>query len=298
MKKLFKYLCAVVLLFVVTLNVHAADTVTFTYSSNNWDKNSELFPYFPASGGDYHQISGAGTTYKTAKLSDGTTVMAYCFNHAKEAPAAGTKLTLRNLTTYESKNINSFVYILENGWNGSTWKRTSKNGSKEFTKGEKYYITQLTIWGLQGTANTGIDLAKTTGKTSIQKAMINAAQAFLKDAKAHNSQAPVAVTLSPTSSYMTLSSDGKYYQTKEYSVGGSGYSTYTVTLNSAPSGTEIYIPKNNVIKKSGSTVNAGKGFIIRIPAAQATKNATIKFTVAVSGTYKNLKIYRYTRDTK
>ena len=161
MKKLFKYLFAVALMFTF-VNVKAVDkTITFT--------KSKVFS-------NVYQIrfDNAGSTYKEAKLNDGSTVMAYCFNHQFEAPPINSKLTLRNLTSIESKRINSFIYILENGWNGNSWKR-----SGSFTSEEKYYITQLAIWGLQGTDGGGININKLNANTTKKQSLKNAAVSFL-----------------------------------------------------------------------------------------------------------------------
>ena len=278
MKKIFKFLCTIVLFFGFATGVHAVDkTITFTASKTFSDNNNIRF-------------DNAGSTYKTAKLGNGSTVMAYCFNHQLEAPPVNSKLTLRDLTANEKSKINSFIYILNNGWNGKTWQR-----SGSFTDEEKYYITQLTIWGLQGLDGGGIDLDTLNANNDKKKTLKNAAISFLKDAKAHSTQEPVALTLQPSTNNLTLSSDGKYYVTSNFKVGGSGYSKYKVTLSGAPTGTDIYVPVNKVSKKSGDTINAGKDFYVRVPASKLTKDISFTVKVDVAGTVQELYVYEFNK---
>ena len=278
MKKILNFLCAIVLFFGFTAGVHAVDkTITFT-SSTTFSNNANI------------RFDNAGSTYKTAKLGNGTTVMAYCFNHQLEAPLPGSKLTLRSLTANEQSKINSFIYILNNGWNGSTWNR-----SGNFTNEEKYYITQLTIWGLQGTDGGGIDLSKLNANTTKKTSLKNAAVKFLADAKANSKQEPVTLGLAPTTANLTLSSDKKYYVTSNFKVTGTGYSKYKVTLDGAPTGTDIYVPLNNVTKKSGDTINAGKEFYVRVPVSKVTKDISFTVKVDIAGTVQELYIYEFNK---
>ena len=274
MKRISKILFSFIMMFGCLFTVKAVDQkIQFTKStvfSNAYQMN----------------FYNAGSTYKEAKLGNGSKVMAYCFNHQYEAPPINSYLSLRSLTSNESKKINSFIYILENGWNGSTWKR-----SGNFTGEEKYYITQLTIWGLQGTDGGGINLDSLNANNNKKQTIKSAALSFLKDAKAHSTQAPVSIKISPKTQSLTLSNDKKYYQTSEYKVSGSGFTSYIVKLSNAPKGTEIYLPDSNILKKSGSTVDIGKGFIIRVPSSSISGKTSIGISVSASGTKKDLKIY-------
>ena len=285
MRKMLKYLSFILLFLFTFASVSSARAVdkTITFTESRYFSNNANITFYPV----------AGSTYKTAKLGNGTTVMAYCFNHQLEAPPINSKLTLRNLSANENKKINSFIYILNNGWNGKTWNRTEEDKNHTFTNDEKYYITQLTIWGLQGTDGGGVDLSTLTENNTRRKAIKNASIRFLRDAKANSSQSPVKMSISPTSSGLTLSSDKKYYVTSTFKVPGSGYSKYSVTLSGAPTGTQIYVPLNNVTKKSGDTINAGKDFYVRIPAANVTSNVSFTIKLKAAGSQQTLVIYEF-----
>lgn len=274
MRKISKIIFSAILMFMFLISVKAVDQkIQFTKSSLFSNANEIIF-------------YNAGSTYKEAKLGNGSKVMAYCFNHQYEAPPVNSYLSLRSLTTNESKKINSFVYILENGWNGTNWKRTGN-----FSNDEKYYITQLTIWGLQGTDGGGINIDGLNANNSKKQAIKSAVQSFLKDAKAHSTQSPVSINISPKTQNLTLTSDKKYYETQVYNVSGSGYTNYVVNLSNAPKGTIIYLPDSNINKNSGSTIEVGKGFKIKVPVESVTKKVNIGITVSASGTKKDLKIY-------
>ena len=287
MKKMLKYLSFVFIFLFVLASTNSAKAVdqTITFTESRYFSNNANITFYPV----------AGSTYKTAKLGNGTTVMAYCFNHQLEAPPVNSKLTLRDLTTNENAKINSFIYILNNGWDGKTWKRTEEDKNHTFTGDEKYYITQLTIWGLQGTEGGGIDLNSLNADNTRRKAIKNAAIRFLRDAKNNSSQSPVKMSISPTSSNLTLSSDKKYYVTETFTVKGSGYDKYTVTLKNAPKGAQIYVPQNNVTKKSGDTINAGKSFYVRIPVANVTGDISFSINLKAAGSMQTLVIYQFTK---
>ena len=294
MKRFFKYLCAFIVFFGFTAKAHAGLKIDLIQSKTLND--------YLCNGSNYcvcHRINNAGTTYKVGRLRDGSnkTLMAYCFNHALEAPylASGNSALYyeTSLTSHEKTWANSFIYILKNGWNGSSWNRSDKNGSKEFTKEEKYYVTQLAIWGLQGSAGVNLDTLKPYNSCNgIQANMIKAAKNLLNDAKKNKNQTPLEINLSAQSATMKLSSDGKYYQTGTFKVTGSGFNTYTVHLTKSPSGTEIYIPENKKTVKNGSQVNKGKNVIVRIPVSQVKNNDTIKLEVRATGSYKTLKKFK------
>ena len=96
-----------------------------------------------------------GSTYKKAEL-DGKTIYAFCFNHALQAPpttSPANELKKRDLKACEQGKIYNFAYVLENGLGGN-W---SLGG--DFTEHEKYYITQLAIWFVQGASCGGIDIS-------------------------------------------------------------------------------------------------------------------------------------------
>lgn len=216
--------------------------------------------------------NGSTTSYKTVDTSAGKRI-GFCLNKVLTAPANNSKLTLdKELTTP------SLIYILNNGY-GGTW-NTSLLGSG-YSNDEKYYITQLAIWLAQGSLKTSsLNSGGRIGKPAIK--LYNQAKKF-KVVKPK-------ISLS-SGGTMSLSSDKKNYTSKTMTLGGQGYDKATVTLVNAPASARIVVVGGSE-KTSGSKVNAGKKFYVRVPADKVTSSLNIKIKVSASGSTN--KIYRYT----
>lgn len=277
MKKIFSFILAIVLSLCVLTDVNAiTKTITFTKSKTFDNYASVLYQH-------------AGTTYKTASI-DGQTVMAYCFNHALNAPAPGSKLTYRELSGVEKQNEDAFIYILENGYGGN-W---SLGGN--YTNEQKYYITQLAIWFTQERISPGSGvnpnslglLVNGNKNTNLRDQAIKLANA----AKANKQTNPsISIKAANNRTTMYLTADKKYYRTDDYVVSGSGFSNYTITLTNIPAGAQIVEVGTNKTSGSGSSLKAGSKFYVRVPVSKVgtSLNPTIK--VSATSTLKRLAVY-------
>lgn len=216
------------------------------------------------------QYSFANTSYKYVKTSNGNQI-SFCIDLSKSAPADKAVLTL-------GKKIESdkYVYILSHG-SGGTW--DSANLGKNFTEDQQFYITQVAIWLTQG---------------SIKESALNSNSKFKKPIMALYNAAQKYKAVDPSISVsaggnMALSADGQNYVSQAMKLGGSGYSSATVTLVNAPADARIVVDGN--AQASGSKVAAGKSFTVSIPASKVGGNMAITVKVAASAT--KYSAYRY-----
>ena len=270
-KRFFTFMFGILLLCLMT-NVYAIDdSITFTKSDTFPNYSSILFY-------DY------GTTYKKAKFANGTEVYAFCFNHEKDAPPIGTTLKKRNLTEAETQSINAYVYILEHGLGGN-WSL-----DKNFNEYEKYYITQLAIWLVQGSNGGVANIPQQSGrKETIRQAAYSLYNAAIKYNPAQGSLA-----ISPATSEMVTkgSGDSAYYRTGDYTVSGSGFSKYTVHVADVPVGTKIVDSSTNKeYAVPNATLDAGTKFYLKVPVSAAKKNIKASITVSAQAKTKQLVIY-------
>ena len=216
--------------------------------------------------------SGAGSTYKWIKTSTGETRIALCLNQTLSAPSYGSTLTLDKEVTTPA-----LVYILNNGY-GGTW-NTSIVGTASYTDDQKYYITQLAIWMAQGSMSPSkINKTGTIGAPAL--ALYNASQKY--------TITPNQISLTGGGA-MTLSSDGKFFESPEFTINGSGWSKATLKLVNAPSEANILI--NGKQNKSGVKVSKKTKFKIQIPKGKVSGDMTVTINATATGT--NQKAYRY-----
>ena len=305
-KKIFALIVAVACAFTSVISAKAIDaTAKFTY-----DKALE----------QQYRFQGAGTTVKKAQLASGKTVYALCFNHAKEAPGINSTLYLVNngngkfanqsvstATVLTSGQINSlknrlaaYAYILDNGiqpdatWNDSLFTSVASS----FTENEKYYATQLALWGvlykddttngvnIEGltTTQTGASVSSNASLTKVKKAAI-----ILRDKALSSSFTEPKIAISGGKS-MYATTDKKYYRTIDFTVSGAGYTNYVVTLTNAPKGAEI-VGVNSGVIKSGSKLNAGEKFYVRIPYSDVKSTTSGSVQVSATGVKRNVAVY-------
>lgn len=296
MKKFMKFLCVAIVMIFGMGNVNAANV---KFVEDRW---------FHGTGDINFNLAGTysyGSTYKEALVDGKTKVLAYCFNYQREAPNKGVSLTKRNLTSGETKYKNAFIYILENGYkydgNGNgVWNRGGN-----FDNDEKYYITQLAIWGLLGQIGDkdnsgypkGFELSVLDNKTGhAPKAdrkplILAAAKELVADAIKNNNVSPVSINITPQNSNFVLTSDKKYYQTGEYTVNGKNFSNYSISLSDKDF--EIYIPSTGKTISNGDVVSAGTKFVLRISASKNKQASKPTITVSTTGKYKDLEVYEW-----
>ncbi len=283
MKYVFSIMLAIVVLLGFGPKVNAdnyPDKITFTLSKK-LDNYSGVLLKKKGSIGSY------GTTYKKAKFDNNTEVYAFCFNHELNAPNVGTVLKRTELSAIEQQRKNAFIYILENGLGGN-W---SLGGN--FTEEEKYYITQLAIWGVQNNDGGGVDLDAVPAQTDQKRINILDAAKRLRDAAmAHNTVAPNSLSVTTTKTQLSPTADKKYYRTADISVTGNGFKNYKITLTNAPTGTEIVESNTSNVKKSGDSLAAGKKFYVRVPTDKTSSSLNLKVTVSVTASSKDLVKYK------
>lgn len=277
MKKIFSFVLTIVLSLCVLTNVNAiTQTITFT-KSKTFDNYGKVL------------YVGAGTTYKTASI-DGQTVMAYCLNHERKAPAPGSKLKYRELSAVEKQNEDAFIYILENGYGGN-W---SLGGN--YTNEQKYYITQLAIWFTQERISPGSgvkpgNLGNLSGggyNTALRDQAVKLANA----AKNYKQTDPsISIKAANNRTTMYLTADNKYYRTDDYVVSGSGFSSYTITLSNIPAGAQIVEVGTNKTSGSGSSLKTGSKFYVRVPVSKVGTSLKPTIKVSATATLKRLAAY-------
>ena len=319
MKKVFTLIISIVLAITTMLgsmlNANAIDaTATFTES-----KALEA----------QYRFVGAGTTVKKARLANGTAVWALCFNHAKEAPGVNSTLYLvnngngkfanqnvSNATVLTNGQINSlknrlaaYVYILDNGiqmnnnysWNDSLFSDiAARRGA--FTLNEKYYATQLALWGVlykdDTTNGVNIESLNTTqAGTGLNNSLAKVKEAaiVLRDKALQNKFVEPTLTIN-NSKEMYVTADKKYFRTDDYTVGGAGYTTFKVSLDNAPAGAEIV--SNNQVIKNLSTLSVGQKFYVRIPYSNVKNQVSGIVRVYATGTNRHVSVYAPIDQTK
>ena len=313
-KKIFAFIIAVTCAFASMISAKAIDsTATFSYE------------HFLET---QYKYVGAGTTVKKAKFASGSEVYALCFNHAKEAPSVNTPLYLLNSSTGKfvdtSKNNNvvltagqiaslknrmaAYVYIIDNGiqpnstWNDSLFTDIA-NRRGSFTLNEKYYTTQLALWGVlyQDDTTNGVNiesLNQTQAGTALNNSLLKVKEAaiLLRDKALANKFVEPKIAIS-TSKAMYPTADRKYFRTDDYTVSGAGYTTYVVTLVNAPAGAEIVKSGGDVLKQ-GATLNAGEKFYVRLPYANVKSAVSGTVQVNAAGVKRNVAVYAPLDQTK
>ncbi len=215
-------------------------------------------------------VSGVKFTTKTTK--DGGYL--YCLDMKKK--------TAKNTTaTLKGQRDAGVAYIIANGY-----------PSKSITGArlKDYYITQTALWWYLDDTTGSSNLSekfKTTGSDPHNlRPTIKNLVAKAKTAKA-NGYATTKLTLSTSNKDMTLK-DG-YYVSNEISAQSSNISSYTVSLENAPSGTKV-------VSTSGTektTFSAGEKFIIKVPGSKVT-GTELNIKVKASAKGYVTKAYEYT----
>ena len=292
-KNLFKYFFAFILCVATLLGytkVNALSDTAYFKESTVFENRNGIVLYYNAGSVD----AELGSTYKKATL-DGKTIYAFCFNHEKDAPPTtepANKLVRRDLKACEQPKVYNFAYVLENGLGGH-WSL-----GDGFTEHEKYYITQLAIWFVQGANCGGVDISsvqnlhcKACNTTGRKKAILDAATKLYNNAMAQKTPTGGSVKISPESSKMSPVNN-QYYRSVDYTVSGSGFTSYTVKLANV-SGAKIVNSATGAEYDSGATLNAGTKFYIKVPKDKiGTTTIKPEITVTVTdSTHKQLAIY-------
>jgi len=244
--------------------VKAASTAPSTYLV----KPSDLYSISPSK---YLPYASFSIHYK--KNANGEIV--YCMDRTKSQPLVEETYTLSG--ELDAK----YAYVIENGY---------PNKSLTGDKDKDYFITGLAIWYLVNPNDTifrNFNLSEGTYRGSNNDIAVELNK-LITGANKHTYVAP-SIKISGASNTFTLSSDKKYYVSKQLGVTTTGkVGNYTVKLENAPSGTII----TNTSGTSKSTFGTGEKFLVKIPVS-SMKNLEASFNVKVSATGSISKAYLY-----
>lgn len=162
--------------------------------------------------------------------------------------------------------------------------------NKSFTGDYKkdYYITQTAIWWYldetTGSTNLGEQFkSEGSDEYGLRTYIQNLVNIGLEGNK--NGYKTISVSMNSDDDKLTL--NGDYYTSETVNVTTSE-TTYTVSLEGATAGTKVVGATSNEEK---TTFASTEGFIIKVPASEASSNLNIKVTVTVSG--QVYKAYEY-----
>ena len=213
-----------------------------------------------------------GQIYEWNKVSVGDKV-AYCVDLGKNWAPDGTPVTLL-------KEADAGVrYILENGY---PYKQPF-DGDESSNR----YITQAAVWWYL--AETGQTNKLSDDFTTNSEDMYNVRpiiKQLVAGAKSAKAYANPTMTVSGASKDMTLSSDKKYYVSKEINVALSSGNTYNVSV----SGVEGAIVTNTsgAVK---SQFNSNEKFVVKVPASSISKTTSLTVNVSSSANINKAYIY-------
>ena len=212
-----------------------------------------------------------GDTYEWNKVNVGDNV-AYCVDLGKNWSPDGTPVTLL-------KEADAGVrYILENGYPYKQPYAGDESSNR--------YITQAAIWWyLADTGQTNKlsdDFTTNSADLYNVRPIIKQLVAGAKSAKAY---ADPAMTVS-ASKDMTLSSDKKYYVSKEINVTLTGASTYKVSVSGAEGAVVT-----NTNGEAKSEFSSNEKFIVKVPASSISKTTNLSVNVSATGEVNKAYIY-------
>lgn len=232
--------------------------------------------------------------YNKSVTYNGKTVYVYCIDlDKKSSPSVGTTI---NKTGSELGA--GYAYIVNNGYPYDNYSNMSSS--------ERYGATQIAMWwyvdylnGIEYKVTPRSEYKNSSGRsydplqnfkngsyknTDVYKMAYN-----LKEGAKKASYANPSMKLNIPSANMTLSKDKKYYESSQIGVTASGINgNYSVTLNSAPTGTIVTAANGN----KQTSFSANDKFIVKVPVAKY-KELTNSFTISVTANATVNKAYKY-----
>ena len=185
------------------------------------------------------------------------------------------------ITRNETPLDDGYVYILQNGY-----PKVSLTGNDENDE----YLTQIAVWWYQ-------DLSAGTNNLSENQKNIIQASKYYKHIEplvtgalnAKNNPIIINPTFSIDSSDFKLSSDNQYLITDSITISSNvDYDSYSVSIDNSV--VEVLDGNNNVI--SGSTINSGDTFRLRVDLSKIDNPITVNISVVVN--YTEFEAYSYT----
>lgn len=221
-----------------------------------------------------------GTKFYMIPLTDGT--ITYCLNIHKEVP--------RSATLHLKGEMDAGIaYLLENGY---PHKRFVGDARKD------YYITQTAIWWYldqtTGTKNlTDAFKTKSADPSNLRPHIINLVNGAV--AARNRGYITPTMTMNTTSNKLELTSDKKYYESKEIEVVANALSSdIALTVKTSLKGVTL-------VNKNGTkitTTKAKEPFKIRVPASSMEgTSADIKVLGSATGVVNKAYEYLPTNNT-
>lgn len=194
-----------------------------------------------------------------------------------------TKKTSKNVTASLLKEMDAgFAYLITNGY---------PNKSITGERLKDYYITQTAVWWYldetTGSQNLKSDFKQTASDPNNIRGHV---KNLVEAAKRAKSAGYVTTKLSvdQPNQAMSLTSDGKYYQSALTKPTSTNISTYKVETVNAPTGTKI-IDASGAAK---STFAATESYRVQVPVANVTNVSSISVKLSAIGDV--YKAYEYT----
>ena len=218
-------------------------------------------------------VSYIGESYKWAKFRTSDGKVAYCMDVEKKWPEKTTNVSL------VKEADNGVRYILENGY---PYKSIKGNNDQD------RFITQAALWWyLAETGQSGSLSDDFTTNSADPYGLRDSIKALVNGAKSATSSKEATLDVNVSNTNMDLSSDGKYFVSKEITPTLTGTTVYSVEVTGAPSGTIV----TSTSGKTQTTFNAGEKFLVKIPVNSLGQTTTIKVNVTAKGA--NTKAYIY-----
>ena len=211
----------------------------------------------------------------------------YCMNHGKTHVI---DLTMHKIETPETNP--GITYILQNGFPNARWFASDT---------DNYAVTQWALWIYLYEINlvdpvdrveTEKDMNAMMNSYGVYSAKINELLAGARSATDATVNTPSTLSFSANSTNLTLSSDGKYYQTSTLTVqGSSNLQHYRIEV----SGISDYEVRSGgrTIDISNTTLSNGETFQVFIPVSSVLNNRDFSFNVRTIGTYLRYETFRY-----
>ena len=255
-KRVISFLCTFIFLFIITTGVKAEAPSTITIEENV--------------GAHYRVDDDKEYSVAAFRITDGSIV--FCVDNEKVVPYDGYELDL------SGDGEVGISYILQNSYPGK-----QLTDDVELNK----YITAKAIWYYCNPEYEGLD-RQSNPEPEHEAIIINYVLPLVEKAKnATEDQINPNMTLTSNKTAMSLTSDGKYYESDYLVATVSGADTYNVTVNGAIENTVVVDESGNV----GTTLNSGEKFKIRVPADEISSNTNITVTTSAVGSTKKAKIY-------
>ena len=260
--KIFKVMFAIVLTFAITLCGIGYSSASSAPSNVTMQRADRVDDF----------VLGGVYGFTEFKTTEGNIM--YCLDVNK------TPLTQNQSASLSGEADAGILYILENGYPKKNIVRSTS---------ESFYITQAAIWWyLDETQGVSI---RSDFKNSDNVLVTNYIKPLVEKAiEAKNNGYSVkepSMEVTTNGDELTLTSDGKYYESPMMSAALVNADSYSVIVSGATANTVV-------VSESGetkSTFNSSENFKVRIPESELTSDLTISVKISVNGAKESAKIY-------